>query len=101
MLAGRGGGRRGRGRDTLAGRGLRPRRGDRSGIPGAVRASCGLGTSSEDVDALLAALRALAAGAPAPVTYVQDRVTGDYWPEGDSLGWTAAERPAGAACARG
>jgi len=77
------------------------RRGDRSGIPGAVRASCGLGTSSEDVDALLAALRALAAGAPAPVTYVQDRVTGDYWPEGDSPGWTAAERPAGAACGRG
>ena len=38
------------------------RRGDRSGIPGAVRASCGLGTSSEDVDALLDALRALAAG---------------------------------------
>jgi len=77
------------------------RRGDRSGMPGAVRASCGLGTSSEDVDALLDALRALASGAPAPVTYVQDRVTGDYWPEGDAPGWTTAERPAGAACARG
>ena len=77
------------------------RRGDRSGIPGAVRASCGLGTSGEDVDALLDALRALASGSPAPVTYVQDRVTGDYWPEGDAPGWTTAERPAGAACARG
>jgi len=77
------------------------RRGDRSGIPGAVRASCGLGTSGEDVDALLDALRALAAGSPAPVTYVQDRVTGDYWPEGDAPGWTTADRPAGAACARG
>jgi selenocysteine lyase/cysteine desulfurase len=76
-------------------------RGDRSGIPGAVRASCGLGTSSEDVDALLDALRALASGTPAPVTYVQDRVTGDYWPEGDAPGWTAADRTAGAACARG
>ena len=76
-------------------------RGDRSGIPGAVRASCGLGTSGEDVDALLDALRALAAGTPAPVTYVQDRVTGDYWPEGDAPGWTTADRPAGAACARG
>ena len=29
------------------------RRGDRSAIPGAVRASCGLGTSGDDVDALL------------------------------------------------
>jgi selenocysteine lyase/cysteine desulfurase len=77
------------------------RRGDRSGIPGAVRASCGLGTSSEDVDTLLDALRALASGKPAPVTYVQDRVTGDYWPEGDAPGWTTADRPAGAACARG
>jgi selenocysteine lyase/cysteine desulfurase len=77
------------------------RHGDRSGIPGAVRASCGLGTSSEDVDALLDALRSLAAGTPAPVTYVQDRVTGDYWPEGDAPGWTTADRPAGAACARG
>jgi selenocysteine lyase/cysteine desulfurase len=77
------------------------RRGDRSGIPGAVRASCGLGTSSEDVDTLLDALRALASGTPAPVAYVQDRVTGDYWPEGDAPGWTTAERPVGAACARG
>ena len=77
------------------------RRGDRSAIPGAVRASCGLGTTSEDVDALLGALRALSAGAPAPVSYVQDRVTGDFWPEGDAPGWAAADRPAGAACARG
>ncbi|HEV2993610.1 MAG TPA: aminotransferase class V-fold PLP-dependent enzyme [Acidimicrobiia bacterium] len=77
------------------------RRGDRSGIPGAVRASCGLGTSSDDVAALLDALRALASGTPAPVTYLQDRVTGDYWPEGDAPGWETADRPAGAACARG
>jgi selenocysteine lyase/cysteine desulfurase len=77
------------------------RRGDRSAIPGAVRASCGLGTTSEDVDVLLNALGALAAGADAPVTYVQDGVTGDFWPEGDAAGWAAADRPAGAACARG
>jgi selenocysteine lyase/cysteine desulfurase len=76
-------------------------RGDRRGIPGAVRASCGLGTSGEDVDALLAALRTLARGEPAPVPYVQDEVTGDYWPEGRALGWGEAERPTGAACARG
>jgi selenocysteine lyase/cysteine desulfurase len=76
-------------------------RGDRSAIPGAVRASCGLGTSEDDVDALLDALRALAAGEPAPAPYRQDPVTGDYWPEGDATGWSVAERPAGAACARG
>ena len=39
---------------------------DRSGIPGAVRASCGLGTSDDDVDTLLDALRALTAGEPPP-----------------------------------
>ncbi len=77
------------------------RRGDRSGIPGAVRASCGLGTSDDDVDALLGALRVLAAGEPAPVPYVQDAVTGDFWPEGDTSGWGSADRPVGAACARG
>ena len=76
-------------------------RGDRSLIPGAVRASCGLGTTAEDVVALLEAVRALAAGEPAPVNYVQDPVTGDFWPEGDARGWSGAERPAGAACARG
>ena len=77
------------------------RRGDRSGIPGAVRASCGLGTSGDDVAALLDALGALAGGLPAPVPYEQDPVTGDFWPAGEASGWSAADRPAGAACARG
>ncbi len=76
------------------------RRGERSAIPGAVRASCGLGTTGDDVEALLEALRALAGGAPAPVAYVQDDVTGDFWPEGDASGWSEGDRPAGAACAR-
>jgi selenocysteine lyase/cysteine desulfurase len=76
-------------------------RGDRSTIPGAVRASCGLGTSSDDVDTLLAAVGTLAAGAPAPVAYVQDAVTGDFWPEGEQEGWHDDDRPKGAACARG
>jgi selenocysteine lyase/cysteine desulfurase len=76
-------------------------RGDRRGIPGAVRASCGLGTSGDDVDALLAALRILVAGEPAPVGYEQDDVTGDFWPEGESRGWAEGDRPTGAACARG
>jgi selenocysteine lyase/cysteine desulfurase len=77
------------------------RRGDRRSIPGAVRASCGLGTSADDVDALLEAVRTVASGEPAPVSYAQDPVTGDFWPEGDAPGWRVAERPAGAACARG
>ena len=76
-------------------------RGDRRAIPGAVRASCGLGTSSDDVDALVVAVRALVEGGPAPVTYLQDSVTGDYWPEGDRAGWHDDDRPKGAACARG
>ena len=61
-------------------------RGDRRAIPGAVRASCGLGTAGEDVEVLLGALRTLAKGAPAPVPYVQDETTGDFWPEGQSFG---------------
>jgi selenocysteine lyase/cysteine desulfurase len=76
-------------------------RGDRSAIPGAVRASCGLGTSDDDVDALLIALRSLVTGEPAPVEYRQDNVTGDFWPVGGADGWNDDDRPTGAACARG
>ena len=76
-------------------------RGDRSAIPGAVRASCGLGTSGDDVDALLAALRTIVDGGPAPMPYEQDNVTGDFWPLGQASGWSEGDRPAGAACARG
>lgn len=77
------------------------RAGDRSGIPGAVRASAGLGTSPADVDRLVAAVTEIATGRPAPLTYRQERATGDYWPEGDAPGWGAADRVMGAACARG
>jgi selenocysteine lyase/cysteine desulfurase len=76
-------------------------RGDRSVVPGAVRASCGLGTSGDDVEGLLAALRSLVKGDPAPVAYEQDQVTGDFWPSGQARGWSEGDRPAGAACARG
>jgi selenocysteine lyase/cysteine desulfurase len=76
-------------------------RGDRSQIPGAVRASCGLGTSSDDIDALLGALRELVSGGTPPATYIQDAVTGDFWPEGSAMGWSDDDRPRGAACARG
>jgi selenocysteine lyase/cysteine desulfurase len=76
-------------------------RGDRTGIPGAVRASCGLGTSSDDVEALLTAVDAVLHGGPPPVPYEQDNVTGDFWPMGQAPGWGDGDRPAGAACARG
>ncbi|HMD46280.1 MAG TPA: aminotransferase class V-fold PLP-dependent enzyme [Acidimicrobiales bacterium] len=77
------------------------RMGDRRRIPGAVRASCGLGTTGADVDLLLEALGELVAGRPAPVPYHQDPATGDFWPETGGPGWSPDERPAGAACARG
>jgi selenocysteine lyase/cysteine desulfurase len=76
-------------------------RGDRRAIPGAVRASCGLGTSSDDIDAFVAALRTVAQGGPPPMAYEQDDVTGDFWPVGLARGWGDGDRPAGAACARG
>lgn len=77
-------------------------RGDRRAMPGAVRASCGLGTSTADVDALLEAVATLAGGAPPPVPYQQDARTGDFWPVTADVGpWSAALRPAGSACSRG
>ncbi|MCU1460376.1 MAG: aminotransferase class V-fold PLP-dependent enzyme [Acidimicrobiales bacterium] len=75
-------------------------RGDRSAIPGAVRASCGIATSDADVDALVAAVAAIASGEEPPVAYVQDRYTGDFWPEGAAPGWSEDDRAIGASCAR-
>jgi hypothetical protein len=75
--------------------------GDRRTIPGAVRASAGLSTSSDDVDHLVAAVTAIASGDPPPVDYRQDPGTGDFWPETDQPGWTAQDRGQGAPCARG
>jgi selenocysteine lyase/cysteine desulfurase len=77
------------------------RAGDHTRTPGAVRASVGINTSRADIDRFLAAVSAIAAGGSAPVTYHQDVVTGDYWPQTDIPGWTPADRAVGAACARG
>jgi selenocysteine lyase/cysteine desulfurase len=74
---------------------------DRREMPGAVRASAGLSTSSADIERFLAAVADIAGGRPAPVPYVQDPSTGDYWPEGTTPGWTADDRSLGASCARG
>lgn len=59
--------------------------GDRSRIPGAVRASCGISTTLEDVDQLLAAVRTIAVGGRGPVEYTQDRCTGDFLPNDPAL----------------
>ena len=75
--------------------------GDHRAIPGAVRASAGLGTSGDDIEALLSAVADLAGGAPTPVPYEQDTATGDFFPVTDDPGWRDAAQELGAACSRG
>ncbi len=75
--------------------------GDHRNIPGAVRASAGLGTSGSDIEALLTAVADLAAGDPPPVPYEQDPSTGDFFPVTDEPGWRGAAHELGAACSRG
>ena len=75
--------------------------GDHRNVPGAVRASAGLGTSGQEIDALVAAVADLAGGAPPPVPYEQDTATGDYFPVTDLPGWRGAVNEPGAACSRG
>lgn len=77
------------------------RRGDRTHIPGAVRASCGLSSTIEDIDRLLDAVRVIASGAPAPVEYSQDPASGDFWPEGGASPWSTGDRSLGSSCSRG
>jgi selenocysteine lyase/cysteine desulfurase len=77
------------------------RRGDRRHIPGAVRASAGLSTTAADIDALLAAVTAIAANAAPPVSYEQHPHTGDFWPQTTDQRWADAARRLGASCARG
>jgi selenocysteine lyase/cysteine desulfurase len=60
----------------------RLRRGEHAGIPGAVRASFGIGTTIEDIDRLVAGLRQLIEQGP-KLTYRQDARTGDYVPVDD------------------
>lgn len=75
--------------------------GDRRNVPGAVRASAGLGTSGEDVDLLLTAVAELAAGAPPPVPYRQDPATGDFCPVTDHPAWRDLGVRPEASCGRG
>ena len=75
---------------------------DRREIPGAVRASASIGTTPDEIDALLAAVFEIASGGGSgPIEYEQDEHTGDWHPAGDIPGWTEDDRRLGASCARG
>ena len=71
------------------------RSGDRSRLPGAVRASAGINTTEADVEHLLSAIARIASGEQPPVEYRQDPHTGDFSP---NPGRTLARR---LPCARG
>jgi len=75
--------------------------GDRTRIPGAVRASAGLSVTPAEIDRFLAAVAVVADGRPPPVAYRQDQATGDFWPEGDAAPWSTGDRALGASCSRG
>jgi selenocysteine lyase/cysteine desulfurase len=75
--------------------------GDRRLIPGAVRASATLSTTAEEVDVFLSAVAEIVSGKPPPVPFEQDEHTGDFWPELEVPGWSAAGRSLGASCGRG
>ncbi len=77
------------------------RHGDRSTIPGAVRASASLSTTAAEIDRLLDAVAGIAAGDQPPVHYEQDPHTGDFWPRTTDPDWSTARRAIGASCARG
>ena len=75
------------------------RRGDRSLMPGAVRASLGINGSLADVERLCAAIERLAGGDPPQCEYVQDDRTGDFAPRGSEL--EESFRMHGSACSPG
>ena len=54
------------------------RDGNRLHIPGAVRASCGVSTTLEDIERLLVAVARIAEGGEPPYSYLQDSVSGDF-----------------------
>jgi selenocysteine lyase/cysteine desulfurase len=60
----------------------RLRRGEHQEIPGAIRASFGIGTTVEQIDRFVAALREITIHGP-HLEYVEDPQTGDYLPVDD------------------
>lgn len=77
------------------------RRGDRSAMPGAVRASAGINTTMQDVTRLLSAVARIADGSPPPVPYSQDPHTGDYQPCAGVPGQPPRSRAHQAPCSPG
>ena len=77
------------------------RRGDRSRMPGAVRASAGINTTEADVARLLAAVARVAGGEPSSVAYVQDPRTGDFSPDPAVAPWYGDVRSHGSSCSPG
>jgi selenocysteine lyase/cysteine desulfurase len=75
--------------------------GDRSRMPGAVRASAGINTTEEDVDRLLAAVSRIARGDPPPVPYRQDPRTGDFAPDAGAAPRRSDFRLHGSTCSPG
>ena len=76
------------------------RLGDRHAMPGAVRASCGINTSDDDVHAVLDAVSFIASGGRAACEYVQDPASGDYFPD-PATGWLADVPRVGGSCSPG
>lgn len=77
------------------------RRGDRTRMPGAVRASGGINTTETDIDRLLSAVARIAGGEEPPVPYVQDWRTGDFVPDHDFAPWYADAKFPGSSCSPG
>jgi len=77
------------------------RRGDRSRMPGAVRASAGINTTEADISRLLAAAARVASGEPSPAAYLQDPRTGDFSPDPGLTPWYGDARSHGSSCSPG
>ncbi|MFZ0668061.1 MAG: aminotransferase class V-fold PLP-dependent enzyme [Acidimicrobiales bacterium] len=76
-------------------------RGDRTRMPGAVRASAGINTSVADVERLLDAVARIAGGDQPPVVYHQDTFTGDFVPDAHSAPWQTRFRAHRSSCSPG
>lgn len=77
------------------------RRGDRSRMPGAVRASAGINTTEADIERFLYALARIASGEIPPIVYRQETRTGDFVPDPAVAPWAAGFRLHGSPCSPG
>ena len=75
--------------------------GDRSRMPGAVRASAGINTTTAQIERLLTAIARIAGGEKPPVEYIQDPRTGDFDPDPLAVPWHLGSRPHGSSCSPG